>query len=550
MVDLDPGRLFLEEVLASPEDDAPRLIYADYLEEQGDPRGEFIRLQCELDRLDSLDTHYLDVLHRCSEILQSHQAEWADGFQHDVRKIGYTRGFIQDVSMRARAFLKDGANLYRSSPIHWLRLLYLKGSGERIAASEALQNVRALDLAGLTIPDQDLVALLTSSNLSHVESLNFSHYEMFYSGEVGAALAAMPAAKTIRWLEIPCGDEFLHSISRGDGFPKLEHLGVGTAFAESGLAGLANLQVPSLTSLKCGSTLNVSDTEVLAQLPVQQLDVLNLRATGVPARGLLRLAERGALDSLRTLNLRNCGLGIRTADVLFAEQRLGNCESLDLSLNRNLGQGRRPRSLVEHLVAHEAISRLKHLSVSGLLPGDLSTLAACPRLAGLRTLALDSSQLGAGDLAALADSPIADSLQKLSLISCDASLEAIISMAAERPFPHLISLEFGGSYDDLNTFDDLRVGAMAESGSFPALQLLVLDDMELKSETLRNIADSAELPELRQISFRDNETSPDSIQALMTSPRIPKLNKLLLTGASHYGDRLGAGRYGSRVEFL
>jgi uncharacterized protein (TIGR02996 family) len=41
---------FLEAVLAEPEDDLPRLVYADWLEEQADDLGAFIRLDCELAR--------------------------------------------------------------------------------------------------------------------------------------------------------------------------------------------------------------------------------------------------------------------------------------------------------------------------------------------------------------------------------------------------------------------------------------------------------------------------------------------------------------------
>ena len=36
---------FLQAIIDNPDDDAPRLIYADWLEERGDPRGEFIRVQ-------------------------------------------------------------------------------------------------------------------------------------------------------------------------------------------------------------------------------------------------------------------------------------------------------------------------------------------------------------------------------------------------------------------------------------------------------------------------------------------------------------------------
>ena len=36
----------LAAVFAAPDDDAPRRVYADWLLERGDPRGEFIQLQC------------------------------------------------------------------------------------------------------------------------------------------------------------------------------------------------------------------------------------------------------------------------------------------------------------------------------------------------------------------------------------------------------------------------------------------------------------------------------------------------------------------------
>lgn len=42
---------FLKAILDDPDDDAPRLLMADWLEERGDLRGEFIRVQCRLHHL-------------------------------------------------------------------------------------------------------------------------------------------------------------------------------------------------------------------------------------------------------------------------------------------------------------------------------------------------------------------------------------------------------------------------------------------------------------------------------------------------------------------
>jgi uncharacterized protein (TIGR02996 family) len=42
---------FIKAIRASPDDDCIRLIYADWLEERGDPPGEFIRVQVALAHL-------------------------------------------------------------------------------------------------------------------------------------------------------------------------------------------------------------------------------------------------------------------------------------------------------------------------------------------------------------------------------------------------------------------------------------------------------------------------------------------------------------------
>lgn len=549
MSSYDQGRVFLDEVLASPEDDAPRLIYADYLEEFGDPRGEFIRLQCEQAQMEPFDSRFLDVSHRCSDILMQHGENWAAELKQDVRKSEFSRGFIDKITMRARAFVKQGHELYRSVPINWLRLNYVKGAGEALAGTEALNCVRSLDLGGLSIPDGDMRALLMSENLQGLRALNMAHYESVLPETFGSYLGEMPAAKHLRWLEVPSGADFLQAMSRKGSFPKLEHLSIGTTYTESTLRGITGLQTPSLKSLKCAGTLRVADTEVLVQFPLRQLEILNFESSRIPARGLQLLAERGALDAVRELNLRNCGLGTRAGGVLFAGDRLKNCETLHLSMNRNLGSGGRSKSFLEYLSGHQTLAKLKHLSIGGLLPGDLSQLVEIPHLAGLRALALDSIRLGARDLAALAASPVGESLQSLRLSGCEASLDAIIQMASERPFPKMITLELGNGYDEFSSLDELRVGALAESGSFPTLQLLQLDFMELSSRTLRTIAESAVLPELRQISYLNMRTSKKSIDAVMTSDRLPKLAKLKLKGSTGFGDRLRLyADYGNRIE--
>ena len=49
---------FLADIVANPADDAPRLIYADYLDDEGDAeQARFIRLQCEIAKYTFMQSH-------------------------------------------------------------------------------------------------------------------------------------------------------------------------------------------------------------------------------------------------------------------------------------------------------------------------------------------------------------------------------------------------------------------------------------------------------------------------------------------------------------
>lgn len=57
---------FLAAIAAAPGDPTPRLVYADWLEERGDPRAEFIRLQHQL----------ADLLDRLPQLRGGFDLEW------------------------------------------------------------------------------------------------------------------------------------------------------------------------------------------------------------------------------------------------------------------------------------------------------------------------------------------------------------------------------------------------------------------------------------------------------------------------------------------
>ncbi len=97
----------LRAVVESPNDDTIRLIAADWLDERGDPLGEFIRVQLRMAEMrakhDSVSPlpldhpahgEYSDLYQRETKLLRSNWDAWAPHFVGDGQPgVHYTRGF-------------------------------------------------------------------------------------------------------------------------------------------------------------------------------------------------------------------------------------------------------------------------------------------------------------------------------------------------------------------------------------------------------------------------------------------------------------------------
>jgi uncharacterized protein (TIGR02996 family) len=73
---LDHGP-FLQTILARPNDSGPRLVYADWLEEQGDcHRAEFLRLDTEWLELPKTDPRRIEIARRLVNLFYRHGDKW------------------------------------------------------------------------------------------------------------------------------------------------------------------------------------------------------------------------------------------------------------------------------------------------------------------------------------------------------------------------------------------------------------------------------------------------------------------------------------------
>src|SRR5262249_40473293 len=89
---------FLQAIIENPDYDTLRLVYADYLDERGDPRGEFIRVQCELAKLPEGDPRRPELGTRERRLLQEHEQEWVGRLRGLVTKWEFRRGFVDTIT--------------------------------------------------------------------------------------------------------------------------------------------------------------------------------------------------------------------------------------------------------------------------------------------------------------------------------------------------------------------------------------------------------------------------------------------------------------------
>jgi uncharacterized protein (TIGR02996 family) len=135
----DLARL-LAAIRATPEDDAPRLVYADALIDRGDPRGDFIVRQCRGDE--------------AKDLLDQHGRGWLEGLGPLLMSYTFERGFLAKARFAPSPEL--GA-LERAvgKPI-WATVRELHGP-LKIALHEIMRSLRVLHTQG----DADWRELLT-----------------------------------------------------------------------------------------------------------------------------------------------------------------------------------------------------------------------------------------------------------------------------------------------------------------------------------------------------------------------------------------------------
>ena len=147
---MDADLALLRTIIDNPDDDVPRLVYADWLEDHGQTeRAEFIRAQVEMAHLlrEGQDVpQAIRLRSRQTELLARHEREWFREFRTFARSWTFDRGFIGYVSMEARDFADHADFLFENTPLQRLRLARLGKHLPEVIASPYLRRLTHLYL--------------------------------------------------------------------------------------------------------------------------------------------------------------------------------------------------------------------------------------------------------------------------------------------------------------------------------------------------------------------------------------------------------------------
>jgi uncharacterized protein (TIGR02996 family) len=299
----------LRAVCENPDDDTPRLVYADWLQENGDEaRAEFIRLQVAIAAMSDGKAKQKKQA-REKQLLDAHKEQWAEPLKpyfayyyagiyahHYAPPVVFRRGFVESIAMDVETFRARGGEVFALAPVRELRVQDAQ-SLDDLAESKHLLRLHTLNLGGAVLSEQGSGAsvLLRSKYLANLTALVAGGQDD--NGHLD-----------------PAG---LRAIAGSRHLAKLEHLNVGgnwmfgqhadrrRAAAYRKVLWSLGEKMPVLRELRL-SNIGLEDGEVLGLLQqrwVRQLRVLDLSRNSLGPEGCKALCDSKALAKLERLIL-------------------------------------------------------------------------------------------------------------------------------------------------------------------------------------------------------------------------------------------------------
>ncbi len=516
---------YFRAVLDHPEDNQLRLIYADWLEECGDPRGELIRVQVELEQTPHADLHWRALKNRETDLLNEYLADWLGPSARRVWK-GFAdaqyqpffagrggcrlhRGFRETARIRAKTFLEHADEIFAALPLRELHLFLHNDTDdayEELAACEHLVKIRDLILGDPRYshlfdawPSRPFETFFQSARLKNLEAIRF-HYRVETRRLVNQIFMS-PHFGNLRTLE-------LRMKLRPDENPSARRNGIRVLAQTKKLHSLTELLIVD-------HQLSDSMVQPLFKAPwFEQLKRLDLSGNSLSDQTFCRLADSSVCRQLETLRLSR-----RFYQRDSAYLHTGGCAALgkaDFSeLNelemtyQHIGAGK-----LKTLLTSQALGKLERLDLSGnpLKDSGANAIAGSETLSKLRVLKLESCQLTDAGLTAIAQSPRLGQLEQLFVGGNTFTAAGFRALCDSPLIEHLRTLSLAGCGE----LGDAAFRTLARSVSFGGLTELDLTGQRMTAGRVGLLVDSSHLQELAHLSWFQSYTGRDhALEALL-----------------------------------
>jgi uncharacterized protein (TIGR02996 family) len=394
-------RRLLDEVLAHPDEDIPRLVYADWWKTQGDPRGDFVAGQCRLATLDELHPDWPGLYVSTERALLRHRRAWTEPLlglletplsRHDLE---FERGFPERLCLPS-CELPPLEPLAAQVPLRSLSVA-LQGEPAPLFRGCVRAGLRGLRTSGAF--RADALRGLASRELSPLEALDLKSSLL---SEAGARqLVRLHSGEKLRRLSLSRADDrALISLAGSGMLDRCEEIDLSeNRFSERGLRRLVDREV---------------------ELPLS----LKLFGNHRHGRAVCELLER---RPLRALALGNFDLPVQDLLSALASPPARGLRQLLLA-----GSFEEPSPRLAAQLAELPLEGLTHLSLSSGCVDSRGLSLLLEAQPNLVSLTLVGRELAKGVLSTLLTSPHTRRLVMLRLVDCDLD-DADIELLARWP---------------------------------------------------------------------------------------------------------------------
>jgi uncharacterized protein (TIGR02996 family) len=348
-------KALLETIWESPLDDAPRLVYADWLQETNIPeniaRAEFIRVQCELAQLDRWTKRYKELKAKADQLLPEFDpnSKLIVSLKHPSQA-HYIRGFreLQTTNRNRNVFLRI-QDAYWEAPTWNVGLNFEETWGSLKEYRQFFYRIRRLALFHSKIEAErwEVPAKFLRSNSETIldalgcpEWKNLTHLllDLPLDETTIIALLGCPHLERLETFFMSvdqCSASALHSLMNSGKFLKLRQLQIEREDTDRcSLAFLRSAQFPSLKSLDLyGHQLTENDIDHLCECELlNQLQELWLQETMPSLASFERLANCSSLKGLKFLDIGDTDPELRGIKKILESPYFRNLESFSTSV--------------------------------------------------------------------------------------------------------------------------------------------------------------------------------------------------------------------------